>query len=354
MPVNRLEVRRALAQYSATLLADPKQPRVAARFERLKRTLYDEALRTGGPAAAAKQKQRIADATERVANADVPERALAILREAVGARAHELFEGAEWEPPIEFRPTDRTGAWTLEHQLLTIRCVEETPPSAGEDDMLFNGVYAYNGPDMLKSHYDTFDEQDPPRSLRLTLARAQLVPGTRTYTALHFVTEEDVLSEAAAQTLAVIVTALLDLLVEAGMQAARAMLSGWMAKNRPDGVPSAEWDGFTNNALDELFDSARDAGDDLLGIFSEWLSEALGPERFPLLVTEAKVNWAPPRLPVVTGIRAIGSGTLAGAPANIRGAGTSDMLGVPLRRSGGGCYELSMKIEVHGIPGNGG
>lgn len=286
------------------------------------------------PGAAEEQRQILSNVTQRAA-----ERLRELNEEDKPTGAPGLPERVHMAPHL--------GVWTFTHSLLRVECKAETPPDIGKDDMLYMGSFTYAGPGVLAPYYEHFDKGDA-KLPGLTLASVPVVLGRHKYSALHLVTEEDVFSEATAKIVAVGVTLLLDILIEIGIQAGKAAIRGWLMSQRPDGVDEAAWREMVDRVVEELGKVAREGSDNLLGILAEWLAEALGPEVFPQMTSEATIEWLPPAPPIVTGIRVIGSGTVNGRPGAFMSPGLSLAMDVPLRRSGGGDYSHILSFAVSG------
>lgn len=240
------------------------------------------------------------------------------------------------------------GTFHFHHRLLQVRNITPTPPNIGKDEMLYQGRYTYaGGGGLLPPYYHEFAEH-AVHTPNKTLVSVPIQYGAHRYTAKHFVTEEDVLSGTTARIIAVGVTLLLDLLIEAGILMGKAALRAWLRSQRPDGVSEAEWDDYIDKVLDGAEEEAKDLSDDLLGVLAEWLAAALGPEKFPLMTSSATLTWHDPHnWPVVSGTKVEGTGNaVRGKPAQITGPGTSHVMNVPLKRSAGGAYETSFIFDV--------
>lgn len=331
-----------------------KYPRLKRYLVGIQQTIIKEAARVGGDEAAEEAKARVNEAT--LALATDPERAEAArneLREPLLAAANRIAEDdvnlgdAEF---VEFEPSHVTGAWQLQHYLAHVRSIEETPPAPGSDDMFLAGNYTYNGSGPLKPYFRVFD-QGEEHYPSVTLAQVQIVPGTRTYEATHLIMEEDGFSGVAANWIAVSLTFLLDLLIEAGILVLKRTLRAWMMSQKPDGTTKKEWEEYVEEALDSLKSVVDEGSDTLLGILSDWVAEALGPETFPIARSKITIEWNPPGPPVWRRARFDGSERVRGVPPAGVAPGQSIIVGGRVERSGGGEYMVGFNFSIVGAPG---
>ena len=109
---------------------------------------------------------------------------------------------------------------------------------------------------------------------------------------------------------------------------------------------SGQWNEALDKALDGFDEATEPQQEEAFDKLSKWLEQAFGPEAFPPLTSSCTVLWQPPAPPIVTQIRAVGSGSVVGAPGAILGVGTSVILSVPIHRGQGGDYELTLAFDV--------
>lgn len=322
----------------------------------LEKAILEYAIKNGDDENAAKQRVNLATKKRLADTESDPDEAVDILRGAAARardRRRELEERDQATPPElpgqRLHPAPHLGVWTFTHSLLYVKCKQETPPDIGKDDMLYAGTFVYAGPGGLHPYYHNFDagEHDYPAH---TLASVPVMLGRHNYTATHLVAEEDFASSDNSKIIAIGITLLLDILIELGIQIGKASVSAWLKAQCPSNPPEAK--ALCERAADEAVDAigkvAREGSNDLLGVIAEWLADALGPEVFPQMTSEAVIEWLPPAPPVVSGVRVIGSGTVNGQAPAFMSPGMSVALNVPLTRSGGGRYSHVMGFQVTG------
>lgn len=353
-PMVQKAVKRAFLNHARGLILERADyPRLHKALTRIEKNLINEAQRRGGNTAAQAATDRLEGATKKLAgNVQQVKEAREQMEKALLPVVKEVAEkGKELLGPsdnfVGFPP--ELGNWILMHSLLQVRCVTETPPTPGKDDMLFAGTFTYGGTGVLRAYYHDFDEgeQDTPN---LQLSMVQILPGDRTYTAPQLISEEDLFSESGALLAAVGIGFLLDLLIELGILAAKAALRAKLMSARPSNVSEEDWEDYVDDVLDELGKVAGEAGDDLIGVLQEWIAEALGPEVFPQISSEVMIRWQPPAPPVWRGVKctvlSTAQVTVHGVPGAGAGAGTSVILEVPIRRSGGGDYRATLAFHI--------
>jgi hypothetical protein len=239
------------------------------------------------------------------------------------------------------RDGDMTANWFLEEYLIRVFQAEETPPTAGDDDIIAVGERIYANSDW--KDYPKYEHEFEQRRHTLKppkqLARVAIRSGTQVYLGSKIVYEDDLFTPEEAKEWAqfwgLLFGALLDGAVEEGTKAV-ATLSN-------PGLPPNVWDRIVDILSKKAKEELKERAEKIKELTEQIVESWLGPEMFPPLPCMIVTDWQPGKEPAWSDPY---QAQILGRPAAGTGEGLIRFPVVPLDRDKGGKYRFNFQFRI--------